>query len=51
MLPLNISANSVSDSSSEKEELAIQHKEEIARRNGVRRANEGSYVLFEICWQ
>jgi len=40
-----------SSSDSEKGELVILHKEEIARRNGVGRADEGSYVLFQIGWR
>ena len=32
-------------------ELVILHKEEIARRDGVGRADEGSYVLFQIGWR
>ena len=43
--------NSAGDFPSEKGELVIQRKEEIARRNGVGRADEGSYVLFQICWR
>lgn len=35
----------------EKSELVIQRKEEIARRAGVGRADEGSYVLFQIGWR
>ena len=46
---LNPDADSLSGS--EKEELVILHKEEIARRNGVGRADEGSYVLFQIGWR
>jgi len=34
-----------------KGELAILRREEIARRNGVGRADEGSYVLFQIGWR
>ena len=37
--------------SSGKGELVILRKEEIARRNGVGRADEGSYVLFQIGWR
>ena len=40
-----------SSSDSGKGELVIFRKEEIARRNGVGRADEGSYVLFEIGWR
>ena len=40
-----------SSSDSRGGELAIFRKEEIARRNGVGRADEGSYVLFEIGWR
>ena len=36
---------------SEKGELVILRKEEIARRDGVGRADEGSYVLFQIGWR
>ena len=36
---------------SKKRELVILHKEEIARRDGVGRADEGSYVLFQIGWR
>lgn len=36
---------------SERGELVIFRKEEIARRNGIGRADEGSYVLFEIGWR
>jgi predicted nicotinamide N-methyase len=45
--------NSTADSSSdlEKGELVILSKEEIARRSGVGRADEGSYVLFQIGWR
>lgn len=45
------SIHSICDSSSESGELVIQHKEEIARRDGVGRADEGSYELFQICWR
>ena len=38
-------------SSVENGELVIQHKEEIARRSGVGRADEGSYVLFQVSWR
>jgi hypothetical protein len=31
-------------------ELAILSTEEIARKEGVGRADEGSYVLFKIGW-
>jgi predicted nicotinamide N-methyase len=34
-----------------KGELVVLSKEEIARRNGVGRADEGSYVLFQIGWR
>ena len=40
-----------SSSDSEKGELIILRKEEIARRNGVGRADEGSYMLFQIGWR
>lgn len=40
-----------SSSDSHKGELVIRRKEEIARRNGVGRADEGSYVLFQIGWR
>ena len=44
--------DSVWDPSPEsKEELVILRKEEIAKRNGVGRADEGSYILFQICWR
>jgi len=36
---------------SEKGELVILRKEEIARRDGVGRADEGSYMLFQIGWR
>ena len=36
---------------SEKGELVILCKEEIARRDGVGRADEGSYMLFQIGWR
>ena len=47
------SLGSTLDSSpnSEKGELVILRKEEIARRDGVGRADEGSYVLFQIGWR
>jgi protein-lysine N-methyltransferase EEF2KMT len=45
------SAHSARNPSSDQEELVIQHKEEIARRDGVGRADEGSYELFQICWR
>ena len=35
---------------SEKGELVILRQEEIARRDGVGRADEGSYMLFQIGW-
>ena len=35
----------------EKGELVIFWKEEIGRRDGVGRADEGSYVLFQIGWR
>ena len=35
---------------SEEGELVILRKEEIARRDGVGRADEGSYMLFQISW-
>ena len=41
----------VNSADPEKGELVIQHKEVIARRSGVGRADEGSYVLFQICWR
>jgi len=37
--------------SSGKGELVVLRKEEMARRNGVGRADEGSYVLFQIGWR
>lgn len=40
-----------SSSDSEKGQLIILRREEIARRNGVGRADEGSYVLFQIGWR
>lgn len=46
---LDPNANFPSDP--EKGELTILCKEEIARRSGVGRADEGSYVLFQIGWR
>ncbi|KAF9650468.1 S-adenosyl-L-methionine-dependent methyltransferase [Thelephora ganbajun] len=46
---LDSTTNSSLDS--ENGELVILHKEEIARRSGVGRADEGSYVLFQVCWR
>lgn len=43
--------NADSSPDSEEGKLVILHKEEIARRNGVGRADEGSYVLFQIGWR
>ena len=40
-----------SSSDSGKEELVILRQEEIARRDGVGRADEGSYLLFQIGWR
>ncbi|KAF9785494.1 putative methyltransferase-domain-containing protein [Thelephora terrestris] len=40
-----------SSSNTQMEELVIRRKDEIARRNGVGRADEGSYVLFQIGWR
>ena len=36
---------------SEEEKLVILRREEMARRNGLGRADEGSYVLFQIGWR
>ena len=38
-------------SDSEEGDLVILRKEEIARRDGVGRADEGSYMLFQIGWR
>jgi len=38
-------------SAGSEEELVILNKEEIGRRSGVGRADEGSYVLFQIVWR
>lgn len=40
----------LAEDSSRERELVIFSKEEIARRDGVGRADEGSYVLFKIGW-